>query len=60
MMTFIFPAAEARVVRIPTGKVFTVENLTLAPFAPTPGHLTFDKLEHLELQHRLVDLQHPL
>lgn len=59
VITFMFPAAETCVRQGPNSLVFIVADLTLTPFTPTPWHLAFDKLEYLELQHRLVDLQHP-
>lgn len=59
VITFMFPAAETCARQGPNLKVFIVADLTLTPFTPTPRHLAFDKLEYLELQHRLVDLQHP-
>ena len=32
---------------------------TLSPFTPTPRHLTFDQFQSLQLQHRMIDSQHP-
>jgi len=35
------------------------KRLTLTPFTPTPRHLTLDQFQGLQLQHRVIDPQHP-
>lgn len=32
---------------------------TLSPFTSTPRHLTFDQFQSLQLQHWMIDSQHP-
>jgi len=32
---------------------------TLSPFTSTPRHLTFDQFQSLQLQHWVIDSQHP-
>jgi len=54
-MTFIFASHQSTL----HARRWTENPLTLSPLATTPRHLTLDQLKHLELQHRMIDSQHP-
>jgi hypothetical protein len=55
VMTFILPTHQPQSSQNPLKS----ERLTLSPFTPTPRHLTLDQFQGLQLQHRVIDSQHP-